>query len=126
MDRFDADAAMALLRLKCRETSVTRVAERLGYSRTSVSLAVNGRYPGNVETLLRKVAAVYGNVECPYLGREIPPDECVENALRPCPTHNPMQMRHWRACQDCASRPQTLNPNLSRSSRRERNTGDKA
>jgi DNA-binding transcriptional regulator YdaS (Cro superfamily) len=99
--------ALELLRAKCTETSCTKVAEDIGYSRTAVSLLVNGRYPGSPERLLAAVVRVYGNIACPFLSIEIPPKECREHAFRPCPTHNPMLMRHWQACQTCPIRPKS-------------------
>lgn len=97
--------ALELLRAKVAESNCTRVAAAIGYARTSVSLLVNGRYPGNPRKLLDAVVRVYGRVACPYLGREIAPEECRDHALRPSPTHNPMLMRHWRACQGCPLKP---------------------
>jgi hypothetical protein len=105
MGSFDAIRAFDLLVRRCEELSVTQVAARIGYSRTAVSLVLNGRYSAGADKLLRKVVAVFGKIDCPYLGQAITAADCAGYALRACPTHNPSQMQFWRVCRICPSRP---------------------
>ena len=51
---------------------------------------------------LKKVLAVLGKIECPYLQHEISSVDCQKYKDRDAPTQNPAEMRHWRACQSCS------------------------
>ncbi|OTG87675.1 LysR family transcriptional regulator [Acinetobacter sp. ANC 4558] len=81
--------------------SIQKVADELGYARTSLSLALRGKYIGSTERLERTVMKVLGSVTCPHLEKQISPDECISFRERNAPTQNPAEMRHWRACQQC-------------------------
>ena len=82
--------------------SLQKVADELGYSRTSLSLALRDKYIGSTERLIKKVLAVLGKIECPYLQHEISSIDCQKYKERDAPTQNPVEMRHWRACQSCS------------------------
>jgi hypothetical protein len=96
LDALHADAAT---------NGKAAVARKLGVSRTTVSLALNGKYPASLDKLLQRAEAVYARFECPHLAAQITLVQCREYALRPCPTTSPRESRHWRACQKCALRP---------------------
>jgi hypothetical protein len=81
--------------------SLQKVADELGYSRTSLSLALRDKYIGSTARLVKKVLAVLGKIECPYLKHEISSIDCQKYKERDAPTQNPAEMRHWRACQSC-------------------------
>lgn len=81
--------------------SLQKVANELGYSRTGLSLALRDKYVGSTVRLVKKVLAVLGKIECPYLQHEISSLDCQKHKERDAPTQNPVEMRHWRACQLC-------------------------
>lgn len=81
--------------------SIQKVADELGYARTSLSLALRDKYIGSTEKLEKRVFEVLSTVECPYLNESITLTQCVTYKERDAPTQNPTQMRHWRKCQNC-------------------------
>ena len=96
----------ALLAAEAARTSIAAVARRLGYSRTSISLVLAGKYPGGTDNVAAAVLATFGRTTCPHLGRAVAPDECAQNGGR-VPTASPAALRLWRACQTCPHRPDT-------------------
>lgn len=81
--------------------SIQKVADELGYARSSLSLAIRGKYVGSTERLEETVLKVLGSVHCPILDKSLEADECVQFREREAPTQNPAEMRFWRACQKC-------------------------
>ena len=81
-------------------TSIAATARRLGYSRTAVSLALAGKYPGSTDRLAATVLDILGRLACPHLEREVTPGECAVNGGQ-MPTSSPAALRLWRACQTC-------------------------
>ncbi|GAB6035798.1 hypothetical protein JCM15519_03570 [Fundidesulfovibrio butyratiphilus] len=96
---------LALLEEEAARTSIAAVARRLGYARTSVSLALSGKYPGTTDKLAATVLAVLGTVDCPHLGFPVSPARCAANSGK-MPTSSPGDLRLWRACQACPHNPQ--------------------
>lgn len=93
---------LQLLRNEAERTSIGQAAKRIDYSRATVSLALAGKYTGDLGKLESKVLAVMdGAVDCPHLRVELPAAMCREYAAKRAPTHNPMAMPHWRACREC-------------------------
>ncbi|MCW3479709.1 XRE family transcriptional regulator [Neisseriaceae bacterium JH1-16] len=95
---------MPLLRAEAERTSIADIAKRLGYSRTSISLVLAGRYPGGTERIAAAVLAELDGWTCPHLQQPIKAEACQEIAFGPAPTHHPMKLTHWRACQNCSNR----------------------
>jgi hypothetical protein len=98
---------LQLLRTEAGLTSKDAVAKLIGYSRTAISLALKGTYPGGTEKLERKVLATLDPsrvVLCPYERKTIPVELCRELSSRRAPTHNPVQMGQWSACQRCQNK----------------------
>ncbi|MFB9160177.1 helix-turn-helix domain-containing protein [Chromobacterium violaceum] len=95
---------LPLLRAEVGRTSIGQAAKLLGYSRTTVSLVLAGKYPGQTERVAEVVLHTLGRVACPYLGRDLTPDECKAQSTSQAPTHNPLKLAHWRACQQCQNR----------------------
>jgi len=93
-----------LLAAEAARTSIAATARRLGYSRTAVSLALAGKYPGGTDKMAATVLDVLGGVACPQLGREVTAAECADKAGA-MPTSSPTALRLWRACQTCPHRP---------------------
>ena len=94
----------ALLKAQIAAASLRQVAAELGYSGTTLSLIVHGKYAGKTDRVAAAVAARYETVACPYQGKTIPLHECRSTAEGKAPTHNPMKMQQWLACQKCAKR----------------------
>lgn len=96
-----------LLASEVEQTNRTQAGQRIGMSRTAVTLALANRYPSprttNVE---RRVLDALGRIECVAIGEVITSEQCQNYRERRAPTHNPHAMQHWRACQHCP-----LNPN---------------
>ena len=90
---------------KATPRGVAGLAERIGYSRTALSLAINGKYPAGEKGIAEAVLELLPQVRCPYLGKFIDRSECAGIALGAPPTSNPQRIRHWQACQQCANKP---------------------
>ena len=98
---------LVLLRNEAEKTSIGKAALRVGYSRTAVSQALAGKYPGDMAKFEAKVLAALElpmAVTCPYLGLNLPTVMCNDMSTRAAPTHNPVAMNWWRACQSCEHR----------------------
>lgn len=98
--------AMTLLREEVARTSMTAAAERLGVSRTAVSLLMNDKYTADPGAMHARILDVLGGVFCPYLEADLARSECKRRHTR---QHPPAQtadaVRHWRACQRCRHNP---------------------
>ncbi|WP_027358865.1 helix-turn-helix domain-containing protein [Desulforegula conservatrix] len=94
--------ALGLLRQKVDDFGQGEVAKRLGYSKATVSLVINDKYNGNLNSVLLKVKEVFGGlkVNCPVLG-EIDLAECAENKRQPFSASNPLRVRLFKACKAC-------------------------
>lgn len=95
-----------LLKAKIAEKTMQVVAAELDYSKTALSLIVNGKYAGKPDRVRQKVLSTYDIVDCPYHNKLIDKKECVALATAAAPTHNPLKMQQWRACQRCPNKPQ--------------------
>ena len=93
-----------ILTAEARRTTIAATARRLGYSRTAVSLALAGKYPGGTDKLATTVLETFCRTLCPHLDREMTPAECAKNGGR-VPTSSPAALRLWRACQACPHKP---------------------
>lgn len=89
------------LAAEVKNRTITAVAEQLGYSRTTISLVMAGKYPVSVTEIARAVEKKLGVVVCKYNEANITPTECRNTASAPAPTHNPSKMALWSACQNC-------------------------
>lgn len=96
---------LTLLRAEAQRSSIGSVARRLGYSATSVSLVLAGKYLGKPDRIAKATLALLDVVACPHVGQVIPLVECHGMALAPAPTHHPMKLSHWRACRGCPHQP---------------------
>lgn len=97
---------LGLLQAEVARSSMGQAAKRLGYSRTSVSLVLAGKYPGNTAHIARAALALLDVVACPHAGQTLTQADCRAIALGAAPTHHPIKLGHWRACQRCPHRPQ--------------------
>lgn len=81
--------------------SLQKVADEIGYARCSLSMALNDKYVGSTKRLEQAVFDKLSKVQCPHLCKELSTTECQQYSQRSAPTQNPLEMRHWRACQNC-------------------------
>lgn len=106
---FNADWFNALL-AEVKTTSVTAVAAKMGVSRPTLSVLVNGigaygsgkASPANMEIRYRQA---FEQLTCPHTSAMVGIAHCRDIALRTAPSHNPIQMMQWQACQSCPHKP---------------------
>lgn len=106
---MDADWFQGLMREIGRSTQ-RAVAERLGVSRPTLSVLVNGlgEYgSGGAKTdrFETRYRQAFEQIPCPHTGATVGVEHCREKALRQPPTHNPLLLNHWKACQGCQYKP---------------------
>ncbi|MCY1208171.1 hypothetical protein D9M72_197890 [compost metagenome] len=95
-----------LLANAVEQTNRTKAGERIGMSRTAVTLALANRYPSpSTAAVERRVLDALGRIECVAIGEVVTTEQCQSYRERPAPTHNPHAMQHWRACQHCPQNP---------------------
>lgn len=91
-------------------TNVTKVALKMGVSRPTLSIFINGKgqygngkaSPANMEIRYRQA---FEQLTCPHTNALVGVKHCRETALRIAPTHNPLQLVQWQACQNCKFKP---------------------
>lgn len=88
-----------LLEQAVSATSVTDVARRLGVARSSLSLLLNGKYPGGTDKMAERIMSVLA--VCHVYGGARSADICTTRRAAPIPTSNPFALRQWRECQQC-------------------------
>lgn len=101
------------LKKEIAAASVTAVAARLDISRTTLSVFVNGKglygtggaKPDAIELRYRRV---FEQLVCTHTGALVGVQHCRDIALRPAPTHNPLQMVQWQTCQQCTYKPRPV------------------
>jgi len=82
------------------------VADMLGYTRTAVSQALNGRYPADTRKLAARIVEVFADhVACPHLALDIPSAACREHREAPLSTASREAIKHWQACRTCPLNP---------------------
>ena len=96
-----------LLADEVRATNRKMAGERIGVSRSAVSLALANRYPSpSTDSIEKKVLLALDGLSCPAQQLTISVEQCRDYRARPAPTHNPMAMRLWRHCQTCPHNPE--------------------
>ena len=94
---------LELLREVAARETIAGAAERVGLSRATISLVLAGKYPAKtLEGVERKVRAALDHWTCPQLDAEISAAVCRIYHDRPTPRSSARDLRHWRACQNCA------------------------
>lgn len=84
-----------------KATSKQAVGDRIGKSRTAISLVMSGKYPANTKRIAAKVLAVLDCWHCPYLGADINAGDCLSIYSGPTPSHDPARLAHRRVCRTC-------------------------
>lgn len=95
-----------LLAAEVAASSKTKASQRIGMSRTAVSLVLANRYASpSTAGVERRVMETLGRIQCVALDESITTEQCQHYREKPAPTHNPLAMQQWRACQHCPINP---------------------
>lgn len=79
---------------------ISGVANRIGYSRPTVSRVLAGTYSNPAE-VASAVIAIYVRIECPHLHITLAPEDCATYAARRYSAITGAEVPHWRACRKC-------------------------
>ena len=82
-----------------------RIADEIGYSRSAVSLYLNGKYERNVAAIEAAVVRVYDVMMCPHINETVRIDLCRRKALGPKPFGGTARLEWRLCCQTCPHRP---------------------
>lgn len=109
---MNADWFKALQR-EIAASNITQVALKMIVDRATVSAIVNGlaaygKGTAKTTNFEHKFRQAYEQLDCPYSGKQVGGAYCREQALCAAPTHNPLQMQHWQACQQCSHKPRPV------------------
>lgn len=96
-----------LLRAQVAAASLAAVADRVGLSRTTVSLVLAGKYPASTDNIAGKVRDAFAARHCPHLNAALAGDACQRFRDRAMPRSSARDLRHWRTCQTCSHNPHT-------------------
>lgn len=73
------------------------------YTRTAMSLYLNGKYPAGVEKIEAVLRPLMTRRACPFLNKQITADDCKSRQSRPMPHARQGSMyQHYQACQNCS------------------------
>lgn len=83
----------------CDRDGGRAVAERIGYSRSAVSLVINNRWNGDLTRIEQAVRGALMNAEvaCPVVGA-LALDRCATHQKAAWAPHNPQRIQFYRAC----------------------------
>lgn len=91
-----------LLRQAVARETIAGVAERVGLSRSTLSLVLAGKYPAkSLNNVEKKVRDALDSWPCPHYGFVIRATDCRVWRERPLPQSSARDIRFWRTCQDC-------------------------
>lgn len=85
---------------------IQQIADEIGYSRTAVSLYINGKYKADPQPIETAVLKAYDRHDCPYTREVIAPEVCRRKALAAEPFGGSERRRWWLACQSCPHKPE--------------------
>jgi len=93
---------LELLRAAVARETIAGAAERIGLSRTTLSLVLAGKYPAKtLAGVEQKVRAALDSWHCPHFGIVIGAADCRHYQELPLPLSSARDLRLWRACQNC-------------------------
>lgn len=95
---------------KQKGNSLAKIAQKIGYARVSLSLAINDKYVGKTDKIRDAYIEYRKQVLCPYVGETVSRQYCIDHANGDAPTHHPAKLRHWQACQKCEYCPKASGP----------------
>lgn len=104
------DQALALLKTRLHQNGNNRaaLARDLGMSRSAISQALDGKYPGDTRKLRAVIVETLADqIDCPHLGVELSPGACKAWRERPlsAASGSRSDAKHWQACQVCQHNP---------------------
>lgn len=94
-----------LLRDQVASRGLGPVALTLGYSKTALSLVLNGKYSSDTRRIEEAVLRAYGTVHCPFEGRDLTEADCRYWRTSDPHTTSPWATSHWCACRTCTHNP---------------------
>lgn len=107
--QLDAEALTLLnARLDHHKGSRAALARELGLSRSGISQALDGKYPGSTANLRARIFDMLaGQVTCPHTGNDIAPSACKATRERPLSAASASRddAKQWQACQRCRFNP---------------------
>lgn len=104
------DEALALMhaRLAHHKGSRAALARDLDMGRSSISQALDLKYPGDTKKLRARIfERLAGMINCPHLGEDLAPAICKQYRDKPlsAASYSPQSVKHWTACQNCIFNP---------------------
>lgn len=102
----DVPQFVRLLAAEVKMSDRSKAGQRIGMSRSAVSLILSNKYPSpSTRRVERRVMEVLGRIQCVALDEPLTVEQCQGFYQKQAPTHNPQAMQHWRACQHCPFNP---------------------
>ncbi|WLT30757.1 hypothetical protein [Geothrix sp. PMB-07] len=92
---------LEILRAQVAARGLGAVAKGIDYSKTTISLVLNGKYNSDTSHLETAVLKAYGTVLCPFEERSLSASDCQNWQSSEAPTSSAWSLRHWAACQSC-------------------------
>lgn len=86
--------------------TLTEVANRTGYSRTTVSLYAAGKYKGQPDGVESALIRAFDVHHCPHTNETVSDDVCQRKALAPKPFGGSERLAWWTSCQSCPHKPE--------------------
>lgn len=80
------------------------VAQKVGRSRTAISLYMRDKYPVPPALLEAAIENSLGAFECPWSGERVKDADCQTRFSAPPPSSSPAAYKDWQACQSCLLR----------------------
>lgn len=102
---YMAEDWFAALKEEAERSNLRELGAKLGYSKTALSMILRGTYYGKTNKAAEAVRRTLLRYRCPHSGETVSAAVCRTIAHAPPPTHNPIKMQQWRACQNCPKRP---------------------
>lgn len=96
---------LEMLRAQVAAKGLRQVCREIKYSKATVSLVLNDKYPSPTGRIEARVIERYTRVNCPFLRQELTGDECASYRSKASPTSDPRAIQHWAACQSCHHNP---------------------
>jgi lambda repressor-like predicted transcriptional regulator len=104
------DEALGLLKrhLEMAGGNKAELARKLGIGRSSLSQALDRKYPGDTRKLRALIVETLADqVSCPHLSVDLAPAACKALRERPLSAASASRedVKHWQACQTCLMNP---------------------
>ena len=80
------------------------VAQKVGRSRTAISLYMHNKYPACPADLEAAIVSALGTFECPWSKERVKDEICNARFNATPPSSSPAAYKDWQACQSCLLR----------------------